>query len=115
MAVKTDLADDAHRARLGLDAVELDAVVGGVALDPGQAFEEIEMPPRAPVFAVGDRLKADLFLLLDDLLDLAVLDLLELRGGDGAGLALRARVFDGRRAQDAADVVGAERRLGSFH
>ncbi len=33
------------------------------------------MPPGAAIFAVGDRLQADLFLLADDLLDLAVLDL----------------------------------------
>ena len=58
-------------------------------------------------------LQADLLLLLDDLLDLAVLDLLELGGGDLALLALGARLLQRRGAQQAADHVGAERRLGS--
>ena len=56
-------------------------------LDAVEAPEEIELPPGAAEFAVGDRLQADLFLLLDDALDLAVLDRLQ-RGG--VDLALRA-------------------------
>ena len=40
---------------------------------------EIEMPPGAAEFAVGGELEADLFLLLDDLVDLGVLDLFQLR------------------------------------
>src|SRR5215467_257296 len=71
------------------------------------------MPPRAAVLAVGRELEADLLLLPDDLVDLAVLDLLELGVGQGACLVLGARVLDRGRAQDAADMVGAERRLGS--
>ena len=59
-------------------------------------------------------LEPDLFLLLDDLLDLAVLNLLELGVGDLFFLALRARLLDRRGAQNAADMVGAERRLGSL-
>src|SRR5262249_42423537 len=70
VAVEVELADDAHGPRLGLHAVELDAMVGDVSLDAGEPLEEIEMPPRAPVLAVGDRLEAYSFLLLDDLLDL---------------------------------------------
>ena len=51
-------------------------LIGGAAdhLDALQAAEEIEMPPRAAEFAVGRKLQADLFLLLDDLDDLAVFD-----------------------------------------
>ena len=37
------------------------------------------MPPGAAELAVGRELEADLLLLLDDLLDLAVFDRLELR------------------------------------
>jgi hypothetical protein len=41
-----------------------------VLLDAIEAPEEIEMPPGAAEFAVGDRLQPGLFLLLDDPLDL---------------------------------------------
>ena len=44
---------------------------------PCKAPEEIEMPPGAAELAVGGELQPDLFLLLDDLLDLAVLDRFE--------------------------------------
>ena len=67
---------------LGLDAVELDAGIGGDRRDAGKPAEEIEMPPGAAEFAVGGELEADLLLLLDDLLDLAVFDRLERVGGD---------------------------------
>ena len=76
--VEADLAFDADAERLGLHALELDAVVELVDLDALQHAEEIEVPPGAAVLAVGRELEADLLLLLDDLLDLAVLDLLEL-------------------------------------
>ena len=64
------------RARLGLHALELDAVVEFVDLDAVEHAEEIEVPPGTAEFAVGRELEPDLFLLLDDLLDLAVLDFL---------------------------------------
>ena len=48
---------------------------GRVERDAVETSEEIEMPPRAAEFAVGGELQPDLFLLLDDLLDLAVFDL----------------------------------------
>src|SRR5262249_34544733 len=52
-------------------------------------------------------------LLLHDLVDLAVLDRLEVGVGELARLVLGPRVLDGSGAQDAADMVGAERRLGA--
>ncbi len=115
MRLVVHLAGDAHAARLGLDAGELDAVVRRVALDPAEAFEKIEMPPGAAVLAVGRQLQTDLLLLGDDLLDLGVFDRLELRRGDLAFLALGARVLQRRGTQDAAHVVGAKRRLGTCH
>ena len=48
------------------DRGKRDAGVHHVAFDAVEAPEEIEMPPRAAEFAVGDRLQADRFLLLDD-------------------------------------------------
>src|SRR5262249_32057285 len=88
-------------------------VVKLVDLDPVEHAEEIEVPPRAAELAVGCELEADLLLLAHDLLDLAVLDLLELRIGDRALLVLGACVLERSGAQEAADMVGAERRLGA--
>ena len=78
-AGKSILADHAQRLGLGLDALELDALVGLVDLDARQVLEEIEVPPGAAELAVGGELEADLLLLPDDLPDLLVLDGLELR------------------------------------
>ena len=86
-----------------------------VALGAVEAPEEIEMPPGAAELAVGDGLQADLLLLLDDALDLAVFDRLEVGGADLALGALCPRLLQRCGAQQAADMVGAERRLGAFH
>ena len=99
----------------GGHAGEGDAGVHDVLLDAVEAPEEIEMPPGAAELAVGDRLQADLFLLLDDALDLAVFDRLERGGVDLALGALLARLLQRGRTQQAADMVGAERRLGALH
>ena len=64
----------ADAQRLGLDALELDAVVELDELDAVEHAEEIEVPPGPAELAVGRELEADLFLLPDDLLDLLVLD-----------------------------------------
>ena len=58
--------------------MELNAVIDFGDLHTVEHPEEIEMPPGSAKLAVGRDLQADVFLLLDDLLDLAVLDLLEL-------------------------------------
>ncbi len=50
---KVELADDVHRLGLGLDAVELDAVIEDELLAAREPPEEIEVPPRAAVLAVG--------------------------------------------------------------
>ena len=81
-----------------------------VQVDALQPAEKIEMPEGAPEFTIGRELHADVFLLLDQLLDLFVLDRLELRGRDLALLALGARLLQALGAQEAADLVGAERR-----
>ena len=91
-----------------------DAGVHDVLLDAVEAPEEIEMPPRAAELAVGDRLQADVLLLLDDALDLAVFDRLQRRRRDLALGALRARLMERGGTQQAADMVGAERRFW-FH
>src|SRR5215470_1992647 len=113
MAGEIDLADHAHALGLGLDAGEGDALAGGVELDPVEPLVEVELPPSAAELAIGRKLEPDLLLLLDDLLDLAILDRLELGGGDLTLLALPSRLLERRGAQEAADVIGAERRFGS--
>ena len=91
VAGKAELADDPRRAVLGLHPVELNAVIDLGDLDPVEHAEEIEMPPGAAKLAVGRDLQPDLFLLLDDLLDLAVLDLLERCRADLAFFPFRPR------------------------
>src|SRR5258708_21962036 len=115
MVGKADLAHDAQPLRLGLHAAELDAVLGLVNLDAVEHPEKVKVPPGAAELAVGRQLKAEFLLPLDDLLDLAVLDRLELGGGDGTLFALGPRFLERRRAQEAADMVGTKRRVGSLH
>ena len=91
MLREADLAGDADALRLGLHAVELDAVIELVELDAVEHAEEIEMPIGAAELAVGRQLEADLLLLGDDLLDFLVLDLFQLGGRDLALFALGAR------------------------
>src|SRR5205085_9639537 len=75
----------------------------------------IEMPPGAAELAVGDGVQADVLLTLDDPLDLAVFDFLQSVGRDLTLAAFRPRLVDALRTQQAADMIGSERRLGSFH
>ncbi len=112
MAGEADLAGDLH-AFIARRAPRRNAMPVSITwrLDAVEAPEEIEMPPGAAEFAVGDRLQADRFLLLDDALDLAVFDRLERGGVDLALGVLLARLLQRGRAQQAADMIGAERRL----
>ena len=89
-----ELADHAHGVMPGLDARELDALVGVEQLAAGQLGEKVEMPPGAAEFAVGRELQADRGLLVHDLLDLDVLDLAQLVGGNLALLQPGARLLD---------------------
>src|SRR5262249_23157291 len=109
------LADDPDRLRLGLDAVELQAVLGHEAFDAVEMLQKIEMPPRPAIFAVGREFQPDLLLFAHDLLDLAILDLAQGGRGHLAALAFGSRLFERRGAQQAADVVGAVERLRSRH
>src|SRR5580704_3328116 len=115
MAREADLAGDlgAFVARPGRG--EGDAGLHDGLLDAVEAPEEIQMPPRAAEFAVGDRLQAGVFLLPDDVLDLTVFHRLQLVRRDLALGAALARFFQRRGPQQAADMIGAERRFGSLH
>src|SRR5205823_5334863 len=100
---------------LGFDARKNDALAGVEHFDAVEALVEVEMPPGAAELAVGGELEADLLLLPDDLLDLAVFDLGKLRVGDLLLGVLRARLLQRRGTQQTADVIGAEWRRGALH
>ena len=112
---EAELAFDANAFHPALHAVKLDAVVERVALHAVKQAVEVEVPPRAAEFAVGRDFQPDVFLLLDDLLDLAVLDLRELCLRDLALLAFGAGLFQRCGTQDRADDIGAERGFLSHH
>ena len=105
---RAELAGDAQHHRLRVGALELDLALAEIGLDAVKCAEEIVIPEGAAEFAVGDGFEPDVFLAFDDRRDLAVFDRFELLGGDLAALALRARLFQRRGAQQAADVIGAE-------
>ena len=89
-------------------------MVGHLDRDAIQHAVKIVVPERAAIFAVGNGLQADVFLLLDDLDDFLVLDRLQLGVGDLTLFVFGARFVDSFAAQNAADLVGAERRLGTL-
>jgi hypothetical protein len=67
------------------------------------------------IFAIGSRFEADLLLAANELDDLLVLDGGERVAPDLAALVLVARLAERRGAQQAADMIGAEWRLGAEH
>src|SRR5262249_16732474 len=115
VAGEPHLAGHAHALVARLHPGKGNAVIHDMALDPVEAPEKIEVPPGAAELAVGDRLEPDLLLLLDGALDLAVFYRLDLRRADLPCGAPPPRFLQRRRTQQAADVVGAERRGCSLH
>src|SRR5215831_8493218 len=76
---------------------------------------EISVPGVAVVFAVGDELEPEFLLQSYHLTDCGMLDTLELGIGDLFFLRLLARVDESSGSDEAADMLGAERRFGAFH
>src|SRR5690242_11293269 len=111
---EVDLAVHVQALGLGLRALELQALRHAHQFDAVELREEIVVPPRAAELAVGHRLQANRFLLGNELADLRVLDRLEIHRADLPGQPLGARLLDRRAAQQAADLVSAERRLGAL-
>ena len=85
-----ELADDAQHHRLRVDALEPDLALAEIGLDTVEPAEEIVIPERTPKLAVGDGLKAEVFLLSDDGRDFAVFDRLQ-RDGDRSRLSRALR------------------------
>src|SRR5262249_61319397 len=76
---------------------------------------KVKMPPGTAQLPIGRKLQSNLFLLFHQALDLAVLDRLEFRSRDCAFGVLGARFLDGGGTQQAADMIGAERRSCPAH
>ena len=111
-----ELPRDADQDLLRLHAaLERDLALALVGFDAGQRRDEIGLPGLAAVLAVGDRFEAGRFLLPDQGFDLAILDRLQLLGRDLAAFALGAGLLQSAGAQQAADVIGAEGRIGALH
>src|SRR4051812_41770959 len=113
--VAAELLVDAQQDWPRLRALELELALADIGFDAIEPDQEVGLPRSAAVFAVGDRFQSGLLLLLDQRCDLTVLDRLELRRRDPAALALAARLLQRRRAQQAADMIGAKRWFGSHH
>ena len=112
---EVDLAVDMQSLGLGLRALELQALRHAHQFHAVEMAEEIVVPPRAPELAIGYRLQADRLLPGDELADLGILDRFQPGRRDLTGRTLGARRLYRRAAQEAADLVSAERRLGALH
>src|SRR5438552_19083735 len=77
---KVELAGNAISLGPRLHTVKLNAVRQGDLLAAVEPPAEVEVPPGAAILPVGRQLQPDLLLLLDDGLDLAILDRLEVGG-----------------------------------
>jgi hypothetical protein len=110
---KSQPTHDMRRLRLGVHALELNSMSRVAYFDAVEHSEEIEVPPGTAEFSVCDTFEPDRFFLGDDLRDFAIFDVFESGRVYRARFAFGAGFLDRCRAQDAADMIGAERRLGS--
>ena len=108
--VPADLPGDTQRKRQRQAALELHLLLRLIELDAIQPGNEIEVPEGAPVLAVGRGAQPDLLLPADRRRDAAVLHGAQRVGRQRAGLARGAGLGQLARAQQAAHMVGAERR-----
>ena len=107
-----------HVARSGAGRLlEAGRLVGARYLDPFYRRDEVDPPVLAAELAVGHRAEPEILLQRHDIGDRRVLDLAQRGGVERAGLPLLAGGEKLGRAQQAADVIGAEQRFlrGSAH
>jgi hypothetical protein len=76
-----------------------------------QPLEKVEVKERPAEFAVGNALQPDRFLFLDDFPDGVVFDRAQLVFRNFVSLKARACILETLGPEQAADVVGAERRV----
>jgi catechol 2,3-dioxygenase-like lactoylglutathione lyase family enzyme len=77
--------------------------------DPAELPQEVEVEPLAPELAVRDAVDPGVGELGDHRGDLAILDLAQSPHVEPAGAERRSGRMDRRRAEEAPDVIGAER------
>ena len=115
--VHPDLAGDVQRGRGPLDGArgvgELHGQVARRLGYPANLVDEVHMPGGPAELSVGGRLQADLLLHPHRAGDLLVLDRAQAGRLDPSGGKVLAGLMQPRGAQQAADVVGPERRAGS--
>ena len=109
MVRETDLAGDGDALRLGLDAFELNRGDAARPFDPVKSGEEVEVPPGATELAIGHGLETGFFLSGDHVPDARILDFPKACIVEHAALPFRTGLLDLRRAQQAADLIGAKR------
>jgi hypothetical protein len=105
---KLDAAVDTYPFRAWGGADERHTGVVAMLFDAFESPEKIEMPPRAPQLAVGDRFEPEVFLALDDALDFGIFDPRQRDAVDLAERVLRARRFESFGTEQAADVIGTK-------
>src|SRR5271154_2718311 len=113
--IAAEPALEAQQDRPRLRPLELELALPEIGLDAVEADQEIGLPGRPAVFAVGDRFEADVFLAADQLDDLLVLDGAQVGGADLTALMPAARRLERGGAQQAADMIGAERPRAFLH
>jgi hypothetical protein len=110
-----ELSVDAQHDRFERSALELDSLLDEIGLDAYQPLQKVVVPEGATDFAVGDALQPCVFLLPDHVLDRLVLDGLQTGIVKLAALVLGARLFQRGGTQEAADMLGAKRRVHLEH
>ena len=81
--------------------------------DTAEPVDEVHVPRGAPELPVGRHAQAQVLLQGDDVADRVVLDGPQAGGVDPAGGEVVTGLHQRPRAQQAADVLGPERRLGA--
>jgi hypothetical protein len=71
--------------------------------------EKIRVPDGSAILAVGDALKSDILLHLDDIANATIFDLAQRSSGQFAALPTFASPQEFLRAQQAADMIGTKR------
>src|SRR6266851_8378200 len=112
------LADDAERAEGGFNVTTLIAELDFQAFSaPGNAADlvkKIHVPRPTAIFTVGNAPKADVLLHLHRFADGLVLNATQFGSRDTTLLMFLARLKHFFRPQEAANVIGAKRRLRAF-
>ena len=101
-------ARHAQALGFGLAFLEGNALLGVIAFDAFQLFEEIQVPEGAAKFAIRNSLESDGLFLGDQILNAAVLDGLQFLGRNSAFFPFGAGFLQFLRAKQTADLIGTK-------